>query len=214
MMHLAKNDEQVVVVNVFTDCGDGKNTVSAKRYLEQCGYDDAKVLYEERKREDARVLKNIGASVVNLSFIDALWRERNRSIIPFVPEFRTLYPTYRLHISKGRLHKQDLELKKKLTSELKKIAAKYNAHSVFAPMGIGNHVDHVLVREAVKDMNMKNTFYWEDYPYNVGLKLEEKNSLIFEPDWEKKQKLIRMYKTQYKSVFPHGVVEMEEIFRK
>jgi hypothetical protein len=44
--------------------------------------------------------------------------------------------------------------------------------TVYAPLGAGNHVDHQLVRDAVRVWQQKNArlavFYYEEYPYSAG----------------------------------------------
>jgi LmbE family N-acetylglucosaminyl deacetylase len=46
-------------------------------------------------------------------------------------------------------------------------------HIVFAPCGLGGHVDHQIVRTAVDALDQVEVFYYEDVPYSASLSLAE-----------------------------------------
>ena len=87
MIFLAKKNP-VTVVNVFTEAGDLPYTLSAKKYLSVCEVDDARKLFEQRRNEDQKVLEKVGVKVVNLGFVDALWRKKEGvARFKIIPEF-------------------------------------------------------------------------------------------------------------------------------
>jgi hypothetical protein len=36
---------------------------------------------------------------------------------------------------------------------------------LFAPLAIGNHIDHCIVRNVARDLPAKHHYYWADHPY-------------------------------------------------
>ena len=214
MSYLSKKIK-VNVVTVFTKADKG-DTISAKQFLRQCGYTNATTLFADRAKEDASVLEPIADMVITLGATDALWRKKyHKNIVsylfPFIPEAQVLYPTYRFHISKGHLVKDDMVLVEQIAEKLKKIIEK-NA-VVFCPIGIGKHVDHVLTRKACEKLN-RELIYWSDFPYNKDEAEEEKvlKKFSFDTNLEKKEKLVKGYKTQYHAMFPHGFPKQPEVF--
>lgn len=217
MMFLAKYTS-VVVVNVFTQSDTPPYTISARSYLKQCGYSDAKKLYEDRKQEDANALKGIADKIINLDFMDALWRKQPKThrlvnyIKKVIPEFTHIYPTYYFHIVKGKIAKNDaftlVQLEKELTTQ---VADGF----VFCPLGIGNHVDHLLVR-AVCEKLSNPLFYWSDFPYsirgdNTKLNIGDDSQLFtFNHDLEEKKVIIQKYQTQYNALFGNKDLTLEK----
>ena len=51
---------QVTVVTVFTETSKRPMTLSAKTFMKQCGYDDERKLFLDRRAEDMIVLDSIG----------------------------------------------------------------------------------------------------------------------------------------------------------
>jgi LmbE family N-acetylglucosaminyl deacetylase len=66
----------VTVATIFTHDAPGPHTRSARKSARQCGWTHSAELFEERRKEDAKVLTEAGASHVNLGFLDALFRRR------------------------------------------------------------------------------------------------------------------------------------------
>lgn len=213
MTELAKNGNKIIVVNVFTSCGDAKNSFSAKQYLRKCNYISAHELYKQRTVEDAAVLSMLGVKSINLGLVDALWRKKAAPKLKGIAEIELLYPTYRIHVSRGKIHKDDASVQV-VTSELKKIIARNKVNMVVGPRGIGNHVDHIVTREAILNTGFKNILFWDDYPYNISTNEKRTADIRIKPKWSEKRELMKCYKTQYEALFPHGLIERDEIFSK
>jgi len=200
----------VTVVNVFTKAHEKPYTLSAKQFLKNSYSSDAETLYKERKAEDKKVLSNFSVSIIDLNFQDALFRKNKKSSFlgTLLPEVDHIYPTYRWHIVKG-ISKRDYavdDLKKKL-----KIFTKKNT-LIFAPVGIGNHADHLAVRKACEEICASESIVlYSDFPYNmrlqtIGAPFKNGEKYIIEPNMTKKTKLIKGYKTQLDGLFPDGII--------
>ena len=219
MTYLAKHTK-VVVINIFTKASERPYTLSAHMFLRQCGYKDAQKLFVDREREDADVFKSINVKVINFSFLDQLWRRKNHPgwlarFMPNVAELSAVYPTYRFHAIKGKIADGDLKTVAAIKKELKEKVRDANA-VVFCPMGIGNHIDHIIAR-TVCDELFSDVIHWSDFPYNE--KSQENSvgfqSFSFSEGLSKKQKLVEGYKTQYGAMFHAGLkLRPEEFFYK
>lgn len=213
---LVKNGKKVVVVNIFTKAHVGPYTLSAKKYLKECGYVNAIELHKEREKEDKLALEMLGVEVINLEFKDALFRQKNdKSLLGrLVPEFSHVYPTYRMHVIKDT-YKND-PIKAVVSEELKKIIP--SRAVVVSPFGIGGHADHVLARAACEDA-FGRVVYYSDFPYNLRSEKEEVlgfERFYLDVDLSRKENVLRKYKTQYSLLFADRVLpkHKEEVFIK
>ena len=83
---------------------------------------------------------------------------------------------------------------------------------VLAPLGVGGHADHVLVRTAAERCG-RPVVYYSDFPYNQhadpDARFTARHGLVAR-DWERgidrKAELIRGYGTQADAMFPEGRV--------
>lgn len=205
----------ITIVNVFTSAHEGPYTLSAKKYLQYSGYTDAVLLYNKRKNEDENAFSEFTVSIVNLGLEDALFRKKKKNNIlgSFIPEFNHVYPTYRFHILK-HIAKNDYAF-----TILKKSIMKFNKNKclIFAPIGIGNHADHVIVRKVCEEL-FDNLILYSDFPYNIrkkqyGLILSSKSEYQLQPNMMKKKVLIKKYKSQFNGLFPNGIIpDHKEIY--
>jgi len=172
-----------------------------------------------RIEADKKVAEKMGIKVINLSFKDALWRTKKvsgirKNISDIVPEYKMTYPTYRFHVTQGVVAKEDDSLKKELGKKLTTLIAD---SYTFCPIGIGNHVDHILVRDIAS--RMSKVIFWADFPYLLSGK-PDKNFMqhhqlkkqVFDQFLTEKQKYGNMYLTQ-KIAFPDVKKnDLKEIF--
>lgn len=110
-----------------------------------------------------------------------------------------------------------------ITSLLKEINIKYPNSDVFIPAGIGNHVDHVLVRNLALKILKKPILMYEDYPYVKDTKYylqginrikEIGGSLINEKiNINIKKTLVNFYNTQFKETFLEKEKEIADYFQ-
>lgn len=208
---------KVAVVNVFTKSGEKPYTLSAKVYLKQCSYSDANELFINRETEDALVLNRLGGKVINLGFVDALWRRKPPAGILSqtfrnIAELQVIYPTYRFHILKGKVAKQDdetiVQIQKKLSETIDPATS-----VIFCPFGIGNHIDHVITRIAC-EKQFPQVIYWSDFPYNLHTKVDihSFDTFQFDRNLNEKKELIQGYVSQYDAMFRQGLQLQPDIF--
>jgi LmbE family N-acetylglucosaminyl deacetylase len=179
------------------------------------GYSDATNLTDIRITEDKIVTTKLGLKVIDFGLTDALFRKKRQQNLlgKIIPEFDHVYPTYRWHIT-NKVDINDPEIDK-----LKEKLSKLNKNNVlvFVPYGIGNHVDHIITRKVCEEI-FDNVILYSDFPYNVrlnnygdtasGLQRFELN-----PDFKKKDRLIKLYKSQFVGLFPNGILpEHKEVY--
>jgi LmbE family N-acetylglucosaminyl deacetylase len=209
LMSLLSTKTKVSVINVFTEGGQKKPTLSARMYLWQSRILDPKKLFELRKLEDSYALSTLKITPLNLGIIDSLWRVKNDIFQGLIPELNAVYPTYQLHIAKGKPAKEDQPLMMELLKTLQKqIPSKA---IVFAPLAVGNHVDHVIVRDTSAKLKNK-VIYWSDYPYNqtkkpnqVFIQNKKLKKMDLDINLNTKKKLMSFYVTQFLTAFPKGI---------
>ncbi len=193
----------ITVVNVFTKAHSGPYTISAKKFLKDSGHTmDAVKLYKKRLLEDTDAFAEFDVKVVNLGLTDALFRKKkNPSIFGKVlAEFDHVYPTYRWHMT--ALSSKDEAL---TTLESKLHAYTGEDTLVFSPIGIGSHVDHLVVKKVCEKLFPHIVFY-EDFPYNVRIGQTKQQTSLKErfevvPTMEQKTKDIQKYASQYVGLF-------------
>lgn len=116
-----------------------------------CNARNASELLRRRRLEDKHALNIVGASGKYLSFLDSVYRLETIS--------KPLY-----HAScVGNVHAKDSRLVSAISAALKK---RLHAQDVvFCPLGIGNHVDHIITRQAVDAVDEIKISYYQDVPY-------------------------------------------------
>ena len=211
---------KVTVITVFSE-SEHESTLSAKQFLKQAGYKNPATLYDERKKEDADAFASMNVDVIHLGFTDALWRKkykknRLRNLFgKLLPEMNTVYPTYRWHINKGVIAKDDLQYAKEITDSLQNSIGKTQDVAIFTCLGIGNHVDHLLTKYAVK--KICDPIYWFDQPY-VQRDMNKSTTIpaiTYSPTYDKQKKktLLTHYKTQIKALFnTNKIPQLDESF--
>jgi LmbE family N-acetylglucosaminyl deacetylase len=211
---------EVTVVTVFTAANGKKPTLSARKALGVAGFHSGHQLYAARRQEDLAALKTIKVRAKHLGEVEALWREKKGSgifapLASLLPELGHIYPTYRLHIASGKIARADQETIFRIAAKLKRLIPADAV--VFAPLGVGSHVDHLVARKAVEQCFLP--VYWYDQPYYFRLQGKKRPGTArtvreFRPQHRTKAELAALYKTQFSSLFPNGVMpELREFYR-
>ena len=210
MIHAARYTS-VTVVTFFTEAGQAPYTLSARRYLRQVGARNAQLLYQQRRAEDRAALEPIGIKCVHVGLTEALFRRRphpgRRSLIArLLPEFEHTYPVYRMHITCGNVAAADIGTLYAVRDVIQRLVGS-GPHIVLAPLGVGGHVDHVLVRSAAERSGIR-VVYYSDFPYNQRDPVYQafiRREGLTETRWcdlaEAKVELIRAYETQVQALF-------------
>lgn len=110
--------------------------------------------YAARRAEDAFALERLGADYCHLDLPDCIYRgEAGRF---FYTSDQELF---------GSIHPADLPLIEQMAERLAESAPWASGTAVYAPLAIGNHIDHQLLRKAAERWRGAQLWYYEDYPY-------------------------------------------------
>ena len=139
---------RVVILTFFTANPAGELSDLA-RDLHQRWNLDAESVMTARRREDEAACAVLGASWRHDDRLDALYRGGQD------PRYPTLEALF------GPLAEDDAPLLEILSESLGRV----RAERVLAPLAVGNHVDHQLIRRAAERAFGERLEYYEDYPY-------------------------------------------------
>ncbi len=108
-----------------------------------------------RREEDEKVMRLLGADYSHLGYPDAIYRFNDISFLYLCEE--DLF---------GPLHPSDLKLVSQITEAIMETQSRQQS-TIYAPLAVGNHVDHQLVREAALTLHQRShpVIFYEDYPY-------------------------------------------------
>ena len=156
--------------------------------------DSSTDLERRRMYEDRSVMTILGVSWSHLSFTDGWFRKKN--------------------IESHRASEQCEGVSKKPILEALTEAIKpfRNGGLLVAPLGIGGHVDHLLVREAVEfEADPARLCYYVDYPYALSILhwtlsymwtvISAKKSI--KTMSKTKKQLLKTYSSQIPAIFSH-----------
>lgn len=112
-------------------------------------------LVETRRKEDAKALGVIDADYLWLDYIDAIYRGS------------PAYYTTNEELMGGEVHPDDMWIDRQLAQDLLELAGRLPDLVIYAPLGIGRHVDHQIVTSAVDRLVRRgtNVKFYEDFPY-------------------------------------------------
>jgi LmbE family N-acetylglucosaminyl deacetylase len=201
--HLAPR-HPVTVVSVFTTAAPRPWSLPARRALRAVGTGDAEELFGLRRAEDLEVLGGLGVTAVHLGFTDALFRRSAGR--------RPAYRTFRFDALRGRVAACDAGLAAEVGARAGQVARACGAGVVFAPLGIGRHVDHLITRRAAAELTAPIVYY-SDFPYSRTLGPDagfvREAGLVPHP-WlsgrAENASRIAGYRTQFAGLFPGGTV--------
>jgi LmbE family N-acetylglucosaminyl deacetylase len=108
-----------------------------------------------RREEDEKAMHLLGAHHIHLKYPDAVYRFDDASFLYLCDD--DLF---------GSLHPSDLKLVSQIREAIVKIHARHRS-TIYAPLAVGNHVDHQLVRAAALTLHRRSypVVFYEDYPY-------------------------------------------------
>jgi LmbE family N-acetylglucosaminyl deacetylase len=214
LMNHACKETPTTVVTFFTEGGAPPYTHAAQYYLHKTGNRHASSLFLARRAEDQAVLEGAGISYVHVGLTEILFRRRAQPLLNrlpwtsrLIPELSYLYPTYRLHVIRGGISPDDVSTIRRILDTIDHLSP--TSSTLFlAPLGIGGHKDHILVRTAA-ELSRKRMGYYSDFPYNTRYSVDpsfvQRNSLVqatWSHDLASKLPLIRAYQTQVDLLFP------------
>lgn len=154
---LAQSGERMTVYTVMAGAlpSDVRLSPFIEEHLQRWGLGTDPV--PARREEERRALEVLGAKVEFGEIPDALYRTDGRGMALY-PDLERLF---------GEVHPDDPALAEHpvITAPLEP------GMTVYAPLGAGHHVDHVLVRDAVQQwihaIDAVAVFFYEEYPYSA-----------------------------------------------
>lgn len=107
--------------------------------------------YAQRRAEDLNTLHLLGAEAIHLDHLDA-------------PDRNPPYQTFREIIFGW--HEADSSTLQAVTHSLASCLSQTKATHLYAPLGVGTHVDHRLVHDAARQLQgLTSLIFYEDRPY-------------------------------------------------
>jgi LmbE family N-acetylglucosaminyl deacetylase len=107
-----------------------------------------------RRAEDLAALTLLGAEGIHLSAPDCIYRVDSSGQHLYASE-ESLF---------GDLHLSELNLVRRMADQIARLARTFQHPRLYAPLGVGHHVDHQLTHQAAEVAGHVHAYY-EDYPY-------------------------------------------------
>jgi LmbE family N-acetylglucosaminyl deacetylase len=146
----------ITVVTFFTEGGPAPYARSARRYLRRVGERDAGLVYQWRRDEDRAALEPLGITCVHAGLTEALFRRRPANLS--WSKGTDIYPFYRTHVTSGRIVAADAAMLREVREIIHRVAGS-GTSLVLAPLGVGGHVDRILVRTAAQSSGGPVAYY-------------------------------------------------------
>jgi LmbE family N-acetylglucosaminyl deacetylase len=149
--------QQVLLVTVFGGAPPAGQALSsfAAQLIQRDGLgSDAAEAVRARQAEDLAAATLLDADVLWLDHPEALYR----GVPAYYQDEQSLF---------GAVHPNDLTLDGAIADSLTQIHEKAPLAALYAPLGVGNHVDHQLVCSAADRLAQQkiNIKFYEDFPY-------------------------------------------------
>lgn len=165
-----------------------------------------------RRVEDREACAMLGAQCMHLNFAESVYRRDPRTGDPLYAVQDDIY---------GPVHEHDLEV---LLPQLSVKLAELPSHAtVYAPLGVGGHVDHSLTRNACEQAFDSNVVWYEEFPYcrvedarcssAIGLGWEEVVTQLTQEDIDCKVNALGCYRSQI-SALAGTLAELERVVRQ
>jgi LmbE family N-acetylglucosaminyl deacetylase len=160
---------------------------------------DPKLATQQRREEDAAALGLLGADTLWLDYPEAIFR----GTPPFYASEEALF---------GSVNPGDLNVDSELAMLLQRIHERAPLAVIYAPLGIGHHVDHQLCCSAADRLAQQkaNVKFYEDFPYvsRPGALVARQKDLgiSMEPEWVEISGVMRAKEeaiARYGSQVPH-----------
>jgi LmbE family N-acetylglucosaminyl deacetylase len=197
---------RTLVVTIFGGSGNEPLTPFAAQIQRDTGLGaTAKEAVTLRREEDAAATTRVGADHLWLDLPDAIYRGYNSQDALF-----------------GDVSRADLAIEEQVAAIVLEIHSRAPLAVIYAPLGIGHHVDHQIVCSAADRLVQQkaNVKFYEDFPYvsskgaledrqrELGIKMEPEMVEISAQSSDK-IKAISMYRSQVPQLFSN-----EDLMRK
>ncbi len=137
-----------------------------------------------RRAEDCAALTYLGLAdhIINFQLVDGIFRSR--------PNGRRHYDPHKMC---GPVNPLDLPLIDEIAVQLMARFPDPRHVTLFAPLGIGNHVDHVLTHRAARELSKRGyaVAFYEDLPYALGKSGASRRPLNGRGEWTSEEFLLK-----------------------
>lgn len=147
-----RRGERVLVVTITA----GEPPAAPLSELAQLHHDRWQLVghIQQRREEDVAACAIMGADYRHWSLPDCIYRRHPQADEPLYTTLNAIF---------GPVHEAESVLVAELARQMADLPA---AAAIFAPLGVGNHVDHQLTRQAAELCYGRSALtYYEDYPY-------------------------------------------------
>lgn len=155
-----------------------------------------------RRAEDEAACRILGAAWSHATLLDAIYRRDAQTGRHYYTSNEALF---------GPVDAQDAaETVPQITAVLDRLP---QTERILAPLGVGNHVDHQLVRLAAEALYSKRLEYYEDFPYsreagavssviaNDRFDLKDETIKLWEDDLQRKVSAMAAFASQISTFF-------------
>jgi len=153
-----KAGEPVLVVTIFASPPPPNEPFSPFAQEMHAIWGNPADIIATRQAEDQASMAILGADYVRLKFVDCIYRGQPRRGIWYYNNNDQLF---------GRVHPDDMPLADDLVAAIGEVAPAADDTLVYAPLTVGNHIDHQLVYAAAWQLHRQGwtIAFYEDYPY-------------------------------------------------
>ncbi|MFQ5594094.1 MAG: PIG-L deacetylase family protein [Anaerolineae bacterium] len=147
--------QRVIVINVFAGIPDYRR-LPAFAQEKHAIWGSPQDVVAARRAEDRTALTRLGAQVVNWDYLDAIYR---------LDGGRVMYPDEAGIF--GQVDPADSVLHDRIATDVEVVLGEVGDAVCYAPLAIGNHVDHQVVRDVGLTLmeRGRRVLFYEDFPY-------------------------------------------------
>lgn len=175
-----------------------------------------------RRREEDRVaMEYLGVNFTYVELLDCIYRTdaTGRSRSQTKKDIFAVRPDIEV----------DADTLNNLVTYFSRMLEEVGASEVYVPLGIGNHIDHILVREALERSivqsgsdNSPDIIYYEDVPYvcshdsrdfliSLSKSFAPKLQSVSDRAWRSKLEAIAAYKSQVSTMWDSAIAMRKQI---
>lgn len=178
-----RENKKIKIINIFTRFKENSKIPDyTKEYIKKSGFDSIEEFQMARRQEEREVMKKLKITYENWNLVDA--------------GFRGIY-NERQKLLGGKISQKDKNLESSILEKIKRIDCKL----LILPMGIGGHVDHLIVKKigekakAEKMFYLENPYLWENLNFIKCLKyLFKINSILM---GKRQRRILEIYRSQF-----------------
>lgn len=196
---LRKSNEGAVIrfLTLFSSLASNVLSNDSQKYMQRSGFNNLQLFDKARRKEDRCAMKTLGFGYTHVGLVDGGFRAYRD---------RLLYPSHK-ELFSGQVSTEDRSVLAKVGREIKR--ATKTATKVLVPLGVGNHVDHLITRSAgLRVVSKEKIVFYVEQPYGMYVRnwkfhtfLSMRKIVRISTSMSKqKQKAIACYKSQHSIV--------------